>query len=130
MQEKAQKAAQKSNLAKTISTMVCETCKQGSHEDKIILCDSCDNGHHISCLDPPLQSIPEGDWLCPRCVATPTDRTAFREGKEQSLEAFEAAAATFKNSFFGSKTKADKVRTLYLLLSGNTSHNFSLIGIN
>ena len=32
-----------------------------------MLCDSCDNGYHASCLRPALMVIPEGDWFCPAC---------------------------------------------------------------
>ena len=34
----------------------------------MLLCDNCDTGWHIYCLTPPLEDVPEGDWLCPRCV--------------------------------------------------------------
>ena len=33
----------------------------------ILLCDSCDDGWHASCLRPALMVIPEGDWFCPAC---------------------------------------------------------------
>ena len=28
----------------------------------MLLCDGCDDAYHMFCLDPPLRSIPEGDW--------------------------------------------------------------------
>jgi hypothetical protein len=28
----------------------------------MLLCDGCDDAYHMFCLDPPLKSIPEGDW--------------------------------------------------------------------
>ena len=34
----------------------------------MLLCDSCDRGWHLHCLDPPLKAIPAGDWSCPKCV--------------------------------------------------------------
>lgn len=37
-------------------------------EDNLLLCDGCDKGYHIYCLDPPLKSIPSGDWFCPSCL--------------------------------------------------------------
>lgn len=33
----------------------------------MLLCDGCDDGFHMHCLDPALQSIPEGDWYCNEC---------------------------------------------------------------
>lgn len=34
-----------------------------------MLCDHCDAAHHIYCLDPPLEKVPEDAWMCPRCIA-------------------------------------------------------------
>ena len=48
----------------------CEVC--GSTECEImpmLLCDVCDAGWHLQCLQPPLDAVPDGNWLCPRCVA-------------------------------------------------------------
>jgi hypothetical protein len=32
----------------------------------MLVCDSCSKGWHMSCLMPPLEEIPEGQWLCLR----------------------------------------------------------------
>jgi hypothetical protein len=50
----------------------CTVC--GSAEDEpgrndILLCDACDAGYHMSCLQPPLEAVPSGDWFCARCAA-------------------------------------------------------------
>eukprot|EP01048_Picozoa_sp_COSAG05_P032117 COSAG05_NODE_12122_length_482_cov_1.462141_1_plen_58_part_01 len=37
-------------------------------EDKLVVCDVCDRGFHISCLTPALSVVPEGSWLCSDCV--------------------------------------------------------------
>lgn len=42
-------------------------CHQDSHADQILLCDSCDAEYHMFCLDPPLSSVPKGNWYCPEC---------------------------------------------------------------
>lgn len=36
----------------------------------MLLCDQCDNGYHMDCLNPPLVEIPMDDWFCPRCHGT------------------------------------------------------------
>ncbi|KAH6573096.1 hypothetical protein BASA62_003130 [Batrachochytrium salamandrivorans] len=41
----------------------CKCCKN------LLLCDECDGGSHIYCLDPPLPKIPDGDWSCQECAA-------------------------------------------------------------
>jgi hypothetical protein len=46
----------------------CRKCQSTENEDKILLCDHCDAPYHIFCLDPPLDDIPEGSWMCDRCI--------------------------------------------------------------
>ena len=36
----------------------------------LLLCDRCDHGYHLDCLDPPLSDVPEDDWFCPQCDGT------------------------------------------------------------
>ncbi|ETI55610.1 hypothetical protein L915_01647 [Phytophthora nicotianae] len=45
----------------------CEVCKRSDREKDIILCDDCDAEYHTFCLQPPLDSIPDGSWYCPNC---------------------------------------------------------------
>eukprot|EP00959_Pyramimonas_sp_CCMP1952_P432318 9053227-Pyramimonas_sp.AAC.1 len=69
----------------------------------MLLCDKCDLGWHMFCLDPPLGEIPEGDWFCPRCVSATAPATAEARRSEgavdpavgnQSAVVASAAAAT------------------------------------
>lgn len=66
------------------------------------------------CLSPPLDQVPEGDWVCPVCVAK--DAHGFIEGHEYSLQEFEKAASTFKNNYFGSSAAAKQVSACSPLL--------------
>ena len=34
----------------------------------MVLCDQYNKGFHTTCLEPPLESIPEGPWLCEDCT--------------------------------------------------------------
>jgi phage terminase small subunit len=43
-----------------------DTCDEVGNE--MLLCDSCNGGWHMKCLDPPLDQVPEGEWMCPECV--------------------------------------------------------------
>ena len=52
----------------------CEVCKGTDNEESMILCDQCDRGFHLDCLEPALQQVPEGDWLCEGCVAEAPER--------------------------------------------------------
>lgn len=50
---------------------VCEKCQQpeSPRKGELIFCDSCNNGYHLECHDPPLRedALPEGDWHCFNC---------------------------------------------------------------
>ena len=45
----------------------------------MLLCDSCQTGHHMHCLDPPVAAVPAGDWLCPACVLETPVMVALRK---------------------------------------------------
>lgn len=48
----------------------------------------CDAPYHLSCLTPPLESIPEGEWFCPDCEAEPgaSVGAAAKKLKSKSLK--------------------------------------------
>ncbi|XP_006893404.1 PREDICTED: PHD and RING finger domain-containing protein 1 [Elephantulus edwardii] len=50
----------------------CEVCGHSDREDRLLLCDRCDAGYHMECLDPPLQEVPVDEWFCPECAAPGT----------------------------------------------------------
>ncbi|ROT77610.1 hypothetical protein C7M84_003720 [Penaeus vannamei] len=47
----------------------CEVCNYCDREERLLLCDGCDLGYHLECLDPPLTHVPLEEWFCPACVA-------------------------------------------------------------
>ncbi|KAK3872931.1 hypothetical protein Pcinc_022016 [Petrolisthes cinctipes] len=49
----------------------CEVCHECNHEERLLLCDGCDLGYHLECLDPPLAQVPVEEWFCPVCAASP-----------------------------------------------------------
>ena len=46
----------------------CTVCKDGG---ELLCCDYCPGTYHMRCVKPELVSLPEGDWLCPRCKVPP-----------------------------------------------------------
>ena len=42
----------------------CEKCGSTEGEERMVLCDMCDAGYHIDCLEPKLKAVPEGEWIC------------------------------------------------------------------
>jgi hypothetical protein len=47
---------------------LCEKCNSSGIEDKLLFCDYCDKAYHTYCLDPPLDNLPEGEWICSECM--------------------------------------------------------------
>ncbi|XP_053923378.1 LOW QUALITY PROTEIN: PHD and RING finger domain-containing protein 1 [Cuculus canorus] len=48
----------------------CEVCGRSDREDRLLLCDGCDAGYHMECLNPPLNEVPVDEWFCPACAPT------------------------------------------------------------
>ncbi|NXT62779.1 PHRF1 protein, partial [Chaetops frenatus] len=46
----------------------CEVCGRSDREDRLLLCDGCDAGYHMECLNPPLTEVPVDEWFCPACA--------------------------------------------------------------
>ena len=47
----------------------CRKCYGKHDSSNILVCDGCDDEWHISCLDPPLHSVPRSsDWFCKKCL--------------------------------------------------------------
>eukprot|EP00092_Neocalanus_flemingeri_P010571 GFUD01011387.1.p1 GENE.GFUD01011387.1~~GFUD01011387.1.p1 ORF type:complete len:1574 (+),score=621.92 GFUD01011387.1:101-4822(+) len=76
--------------SKSIMNTKCKICRRKTDSDNMLLCDSCDNGHHIYCLKPKLKKIPSGDWFCPECK--PKERV--RSPKKKMRKSFSVADAT------------------------------------
>ncbi|XP_042740438.1 PHD and RING finger domain-containing protein 1 isoform X2 [Lagopus leucura] len=54
----------------------CEVCGRSDREDRLLLCDGCDAGYHMECLNPPLSEVPVDEWFCPACVPMGVDASA------------------------------------------------------
>lgn len=52
-----------------VDSFVCRMCGRGDDDEKLLLCDGCDDNYHTYCLLPPLTDPPKGNWRCPKCVA-------------------------------------------------------------
>ena len=56
----------------------CVHCDRGSATDDLLFCDACDKGFHMECLDPPLEELPTGRWICPICIPPPNRKRTNR----------------------------------------------------
>ncbi|XP_056665036.1 lysine-specific demethylase 5C isoform X3 [Monodelphis domestica] len=93
------------NNAQFIESYVCRMCARGDEDDKLLLCDGCDDNYHIFCLLPPLPEIPKGIWRCPKCVMAeckrPPEAFGFEQAtREYTLQSFGEMADSFKADYF------------------------------
>jgi hypothetical protein len=51
------------------SSIRCQRCHKLTPEDSMLVCSCCSSGWHTACLEPPLATVPEDDWLCTACTA-------------------------------------------------------------
>lgn len=47
-----------------------DSCAVCHEVGELLMCDTCSLVYHLSCLDPPLTSVPSGMWICPQCRKT------------------------------------------------------------
>ncbi|KAJ7437136.1 jumonji superfamily protein [Mycena galericulata] len=80
----------------------CEICHKKNRGDEMLLCDGCDCGFHMFCLDPPLETIPKEQWFCYTCLAGTGGDYGFDDGDEHSLSSFQARDAEFRRVWFES----------------------------
>lgn len=42
----------------------CLVCHKDDNHAYLLLCEACNDEYHTYCLNPPLESVPEGDFFC------------------------------------------------------------------
>ncbi|KAM4610231.1 lysine-specific demethylase 5C isoform 2-T2 [Polymixia lowei] len=93
------------NNPQFVDSFVCRMCGRGDEDEKLLLCDGCDDNYHTFCLLPPLSEPPKGNWRCPKCVAEeckkPAEAFGFEQAtREYTLQSFGEMADTFKADYF------------------------------
>ncbi|XP_044065606.1 lysine-specific demethylase 5C isoform X1 [Siniperca chuatsi] len=93
------------NNPQCVDSFVCRMCGRGDEDEKLLLCDGCDDNYHTYCLLPPLTDAPKGNWRCPKCVAEeckkPAEAFGFEQAtREYSLQSFGEMADAFKADYF------------------------------
>ncbi|XP_075458456.1 lysine-specific demethylase 5A isoform X2 [Ascaphus truei] len=88
-----------------VDLYICLFCGRGDSEDRLLLCDGCDDSYHTFCLIPPLSEVPKGDWRCPKCIAEecskPREAFGFEQAvREYTLQSFGEMADHFKSDYF------------------------------
>uniref|UniRef100_A0A8C5CY58 [histone H3]-trimethyl-L-lysine(4) demethylase n=1 Tax=Gadus morhua TaxID=8049 RepID=A0A8C5CY58_GADMO len=92
------------NNPQFVDSFVCRMCGRGDDDEKLLLCDGCEDNYHTFCLLPPLTEPPKGNWRCPKCVAEckrPNEAFGFEQAtREYSLQSFGEMADAFKADYF------------------------------
>ncbi|XP_063072078.1 lysine (K)-specific demethylase 5Ba isoform X2 [Engraulis encrasicolus] len=88
-----------------VEQYMCLVCGGGGDEDRLLLCDGCDDSYHTFCLIPPLPDVPKGDWRCPKCLVQECGKPQVAFGFEQAsrnytLRSFGDMADSFKSDYF------------------------------
>ncbi|POY70604.1 hypothetical protein BMF94_6382 [Rhodotorula taiwanensis] len=77
----------------------CEICNLDHDPDRIVLCEECDRGYHLSCLSPPLKQVPTAQFYCDKCLLLNGADYGFEEGQDHSLYSFRRRADAFKRKW-------------------------------
>lgn len=64
----------------------CVECGSTSHARNMLLCDGCNAGYHLWCLEPPLTAVPEGYFICPKCAAAGVTEQQIDMRQQQTAE--------------------------------------------
>jgi hypothetical protein len=73
-------------LIRPSANLACTRCGDHRRGAVMLLCDSCDAPYHTYCLHPPLDEVPEGDWLCPECVRAGITMQQVAERQSRYIE--------------------------------------------
>ncbi|KAG0577270.1 hypothetical protein KC19_5G143600 [Ceratodon purpureus] len=104
----AEKPEDKLQTAPWQDESTCKVCGVDEDYGSIMLCDTCDAEYHTYCLNPPLTTVPEGNWFCPQCVALDKGFPDRPSGKDGEVVEPEALEGKDKQSPAGRKTLIKK----------------------
>lgn len=66
---------------KSVLNASCRLCRRKGDAHLMLLCDGCDRGHHTYCLQPAMETVPDGDWFCAECMSRSGKRKRGRKRK-------------------------------------------------
>lgn len=61
-----------------------DECSACGGTGKLLCCDGCTRSYHFTCVDPPQDKVPDGEWFCHTCASQPMpvlDRGVFVKPK-------------------------------------------------
>lgn len=85
---------------------MCEICLRGDDGMEMLLCDECNRGYHMYCLDPPLAAVPKSQWFCPPCLMGTGNDFGFDDGETHTLHSFWKRADAFRSDWWSKRPDA------------------------
>lgn len=82
------------------------------------------------CLDPPLISIPKGQWFCHTCLFGTGGDYGFDEGEEHSLSSFQARDREFRKLWWKSHPPASKPKQATMVDEDPTVNHYDSIAVS
>lgn len=82
---------------------MCMVCKVVPPDEDVLLCSSCTSPWHMYCLNPPLSSVPFGDWECPDCSMPPAPPTSSTPAAAAAAVPAAAALGSLPNAANGTE---------------------------
>jgi hypothetical protein len=74
-----------------LQSMACQVCSSLEGDETMLICDGCNLGYHMECLDPPLPAVPEDPlWFCSQCTSKGLNSRSVKNAPSPNL--FEVAA--------------------------------------
>jgi hypothetical protein len=126
-----------------IEEVLCGRCGDGGDEDKLMLCDGCDQGYHCYCVG--LDSVPLDEWRCQICAdedgddgaeaqpaSTQEDETAARDeamarGLQRAEDAAAAARAERDDLIAAARERAARLRNARNARRGGTTNGTTAV---
>lgn len=90
----------KPDTALDLEHVFCTICGSGESAESMLLCDDCDRGFHMNCLDPAVDHIPPGEWYCDECLMVLKEDFGFEDGDTHSLFSFYMRSEEFRRSYW------------------------------
>ncbi|KAL4608339.1 autoimmune regulator [Arapaima gigas] len=81
----------------------CAACNDGG---ELICCDGCPRAYHLTCLVPPLTSIPSGTWRCQSCSGSQTESSKAHTPAQAAALMDTTSSSTVDFSFFSTLSSA------------------------
>lgn len=69
-------------------------CQRPDRADVMLVCEGCNLGFHMDCLQPPLEKVPSGDFICDKCPSSSTTRATLSQRQSYNAAALDIVDIT------------------------------------